>query len=75
MVDQEHGNSVRLLKPADVAARLQVSVGVLEKWRRCGVGPAFVRLGRHRGAQIRYRESEIERFLDEHSDSGSPDTD
>jgi excisionase family DNA binding protein len=50
---------VPLLTPPEVASYLQVSEKTLANWRYLGRGPAFVKVGR----DIRYRESELERWL------------
>jgi excisionase family DNA binding protein len=54
------GQQSRLLKPAEVAERLRVSLKTLEGWRRRGTGPVFVRLG---GRDVRYPEGELERWI------------
>lgn len=48
-----------LLKDIRVGEVLGVDVKTLERWRREGSGPAFVRAGR----QIRYRTEDIEEWL------------
>lgn len=48
-----------LRKPSWLAQRLEKSSKTLETWRREGVGPPYVRVGR----DIRYRESDVERWL------------
>jgi hypothetical protein len=42
-----------------LAARLELTVACLEKWRLAGIGPQWVRLG---GA-IRYAVGDVERWL------------
>jgi len=49
----------QLRSPSWLAQRLGKSAKTLETWRRQGTGPAFVRVGR----DIRYRESDVERWL------------
>lgn len=40
-----------------------ISTRTLQRWRLEGVGPVFVKLGR----LVRYRKSDLDRFLDEHT--------
>ena len=51
----------RLNKPNEVSERLGLPEKTLADWRSRGIGPAYVRLGRH----VRYRDSDLERFLQE----------
>jgi predicted DNA-binding transcriptional regulator AlpA len=48
-----------LLREKEVAGQLQVSVGVLHKWRRLGTGPNFVKIGR----VVRYRQSAVDDWI------------
>lgn len=48
-----------LLKELEVAELLHISVITLRKWRWLGDGPPFLKLGHN----VRYRESEVERWL------------
>lgn len=56
-----------LLRQEVVAEYIDVSLATLEKWRKTGRGPAHVRVGR----LIRYRQSDIERWLREQTVGGS----
>lgn len=49
------------MAPPEVAELLGVPLRTLGQWRYRGVGPPYVVVGRH----IRYREAEIERWLDQ----------
>jgi hypothetical protein len=49
-----------LLTPAQAADALGVTARVLEHWRGCGDGPAFVRLSRK---TIRYRAEDLQAFV------------
>jgi len=49
-----------LLKPKEVARRLDVSPHTLLEWRRDGFGPPFMRL---RGNDLRYPEDELETWI------------
>jgi len=42
-------------------ANSPVSARTLQRWRLEGIGPVFVKLGR----LVRYRQSDLEHFLDE----------
>jgi predicted DNA-binding transcriptional regulator AlpA len=58
-MDDNHSQP-RLMRPAQVAAALGVTVGTLAKMRLTGRGPAFVRLGR----AIAYDHRELQRWID-----------
>ena len=51
-----------LLTPEVIAQRWKVTTKTLEKWRRRGTGPKYLRVG----GQIHYRPKEIELFEDQH---------
>lgn len=48
-----------------VAEYTDIPAGTLEQWRHRGIGPRGFRLGRH----VRYRRSEVERWLRECEDA------
>ena len=50
----------RLLSPADVAGWIGVPVATLANWRSGGIGPAYLRVGRH----VRYRGADVEAWLE-----------
>ena len=50
----------RLLRPAEAAERLGVTVKTLERWRGTGEGPQFVRCS---SKSIRYREQDLDAFI------------
>ena len=52
----------RLLKPAEVAERLDVSIHTLKAWRHRGEGPRYKRFPGERG-EIRYLYSEVLEFM------------
>jgi predicted site-specific integrase-resolvase len=57
----------RLLKPAEAAESLGVSISTLSNWRVQGIGPAWVKTaGRinKRGGRVCYRESALQAYLD-----------
>jgi len=48
-----------LLTEREAARLLCLSIRTLQKWRLCGRGPSFLKLGH----AVRYEPAEIERFL------------
>lgn len=48
-----------LLTERDASKLLCLSIRTLQKWRLCGRGPLFVKLGH----AVRYEPAEIDRFL------------
>jgi hypothetical protein len=54
-----------LLAP-ELAKRWRLTTRTLQRWRRAGTGPVFLRLG-HR---VAYRLSDVERFEEAQSHSG-----
>jgi predicted DNA-binding transcriptional regulator AlpA len=56
------GSLERLLLPPEVAEILRIEVETLEGWRSKGIGPKYLKLGKR---EIRYRPSEVLRWLDE----------
>lgn len=57
----------KLMNPQDVSTYLGVPVVTLYGWRSRGDGPRAMRVGRH----LRYRRSDIDKWLDGHSDPRS----
>ena len=51
--------AVELVTQQQLANELQVSIRTLERWRKDGTGPAFIRVGR----SLRYRRSDIDAWL------------
>jgi predicted site-specific integrase-resolvase len=57
-----------LLTTDALAARLQgPSARTLERWRREGLGPDWIKVGH----QVRYRQSAVERWLEEQTHRNS----
>ena len=50
----------------ELAQRWRLSVRTLQRWRRAGSGPVFLRLGR----RVAYRLSDVERFETAHVRAG-----
>lgn len=59
------GENDPLMKPEDVAERLQVSMHTIEYWRAKRTGPKFVKIGEGKRAPVRYRKSEVEAYVKE----------
>jgi predicted site-specific integrase-resolvase len=55
--------SNHLYRPVEAAELLLVSADTLARWRRNGTGPRFLKFGRGRTAVIRYRQQDIEDFV------------
>jgi predicted DNA-binding transcriptional regulator AlpA len=53
----------RLLTDKEVAPILGVSVALLKRWRWCGGGPRYIKVGGPAGRAVRYRKSDIEAWL------------
>jgi hypothetical protein len=51
-----------LLTPKELADRWKVQVGTLRKWRYLDTGPAYIKMGDGRNAQIRYRVDDIIKY-------------
>ena len=64
-------NPEKLLYPAEAARMLSVSVAWLARQRWKGTGPAYVRIGGPRGRAIRYRLSDLIRWIRENAVNGS----
>ncbi len=47
-----------------VAERLGVSQATVERWRRKGEGPDFVKFGDGPTAPVRYREEDVEAYVE-----------
>jgi excisionase family DNA binding protein len=56
-----------LLTTEDVASYLRVPRSTLYGWRYRGGGPSAIRVGRH----LRYRSTEVERWLDAQTRKGA----
>jgi len=54
----------RLLTAAEVAEQLGVSVETLGRWRQTGTGPHFLKLTRGRTGLIRYRQGDVDAFVE-----------
>jgi hypothetical protein len=52
-----------LLREQDAAPLLTVTIKTLQAWRCSGQGPRFIKLGSGLRSPVRYRRSELMRFL------------
>lgn len=59
--------NAELLTVQQLAKLLQVPVATIYRWRHVGLGPRGIRVGRH----VRYRQSDVEAFLDANADPTS----
>lgn len=51
----------------EAAKRLKIKPNTLEIWRGKGKGPKFIKLGDSKQAPIRYRDSDIDEWLEQQS--------
>ena len=63
---QKDGPMITLLDSKELAAELKIPLRTLDQWSYAGVGPAFLKVGRHR----RYRRSDVDAWLDAHRHGG-----
>ena len=61
---------VPLLTEGQVARQLAISVSSLRRWRVLGTGPRFVRVG---GFLVRYRQSDLNDWLNSGAPSSGPE--
>ena len=59
------GSELKLLREPEAAKLLGVSVYWLQKQRWLGTGPAYIRVGGRKGGAIRYRLSDLDRWIEE----------
>lgn len=57
--------------PAELAERLDVSVGTLANWRWRGEGPRYVKLGAARSSRVRYRAEDVTAWERLHEGGGA----
>ncbi|WP_456782934.1 helix-turn-helix transcriptional regulator [Bradyrhizobium sp. USDA 4516] len=65
MTTPEFG-SIALLNEKQAARLLAISFRTLQAWRRTGVGPSFIKLGR----AVRYRQQDLLAWADGHRRAG-----
>lgn len=56
-----HPVSWAWLSPGQLASYIDISERTLEEWRRKGIGPRFVRIGKH----VRYKLADVDAYLDQ----------
>lgn len=66
MMNDHRGDDRIAISESEVARRADVSVAALRKWRRLGVGPRFLRLGR----LVRYLDSDLRQWLESRAVEG-----
>ncbi|UQE74698.1 helix-turn-helix domain-containing protein [Gordonia sp. PP30] len=54
-----------LLSTLSAAAYIGMTPGTLRAWRKQGTGPAYVKTGDDDRAAVRYRRSDLDRWLDD----------
>jgi len=54
---------MELLNTPDAATYLKISRITLEKWRSQGVGPIYVKIGRH----VKYRREDLDTYITKHT--------
>ncbi|MBM9621799.1 helix-turn-helix transcriptional regulator [Streptomyces zhihengii] len=64
-VDKAKADGV--LTTRQVAEEYGFAPQTLANWRWKGEGPSFIRIGNGVGAQVRYRRSAVETWLDKHT--------
>lgn len=65
-MNDHRGDDRIAISESEVARRADVSVAALRKWRRLGVGPRFLRLGR----LVRYLDSDLRQWLESRAVEG-----
>jgi DNA-binding transcriptional MerR regulator len=58
-----------LLTPAEVAERVRRPVATVKFWRATGIGPK----GANVGGRVLYRESDVERWIEEQFSDATPE--
>lgn len=67
-MDDDERFTVPVLLDTEEASRiLRVSVRTLEGWRCAGLGPKFVKFGKGKQANVLYRVTDINDWLDENT--------
>jgi helix-turn-helix protein len=57
----------RLLTTVETADLLRIPPNTLEKWRTCGAGPRFVKVG----ANVRYRPADVSTYINKRTRSST----
>lgn len=52
----------QMLTPKELSERWKVADSTLRKWRVAGTGPAYIKLGDGRNAEVRYSLADVEEF-------------
>ena len=51
-----------LLNSAEAAEALRVGIATIHRWRQCGEGPPYIKLGN----KVYYRPSDLDAWIEEH---------
>jgi predicted DNA-binding transcriptional regulator AlpA len=62
-----HVMQIEMLEPPALAAELIIPEATLAQWRYRGVGPAYVKVGKH----VRYRRADIDAWLNTQTFGGT----
>jgi len=62
-VQNENQANDSLILESEVSKLITVQVKTLQAWRVSGQGPAFLKLGTGLRAPVRYRRSDVDKFL------------
>jgi predicted DNA-binding transcriptional regulator AlpA len=62
----EMANGDTLLTEREVAEQFKVSMNTLARWRLTGDGPKYKKLGDGKGARVRYRQADVDAYIEEH---------
>lgn len=60
-------NSFEYLSPREASKLLGISIHLLQKWRSLGVGIPYIKLGQSKSSVIRYRKSDLLKYLNENT--------
>ncbi len=60
-------NSFEYLSPKEASKLLGISTHLLQKWRSLGVGIPYIKLGQSKSSVIRYRKSDLLKYLNENT--------
>ncbi|WP_041672786.1 helix-turn-helix domain-containing protein [Sulfurovum sp. NBC37-1] len=59
--------SSKYLSPKEAATLLGISTHLLQKWRSLGVGIPYIKLGQSRSSVVRYKKSDLLKYLDKNT--------
>ncbi len=53
---------MKVLTTKELAERWKMAVGSIENWRQQKQGPRFIKMGKAKNADVRYRVEDVEAF-------------